>query len=280
MLVVYATTRATGDGWGNPVTLALFAVAAALIAAFVAIERRSAAPLLPLRIFRLRTISAANTTMALIGAVVFSEFFLLTLYLQEVLGYSAIQTGAAFAAFALTVVVFSNVAQFVVGRLGVRRVLAGGLLLMGASVVYLARLPVDGNYLRDLFPGFVVGGAGMGLSFVPVTIASLSGVDRSDAGIASGLVNTSRQIGGAVGLAAVSAIAALSTSTYADDHASATTSSPAALDHGFQTGLYVLAALAFLGALVAGGLIRPQPPRLTEVERVPNDAMPALKEAA
>ena len=280
MLVVYATTRATEDGWGNPVTLGLFAVAAALIAAFLAIERRSAAPLLPLRIFRRRTISAANATMALIGAVVFSEFFLLTLYLQEVLGYSAVQSGAAFAAFALTVVVFSNVAQFVVGRLGIRRVLAGGLLLMGASVVYLARLPVGADYLRDLFPGFVVGGAGMGLSFVPVTIASLSGVDRSDAGIASGLVNTSRQIGGAVGLAAVSAIAALSTNTYADHHALATSSSAAALDHGFQTGLYVLAALAFLGAVVAGVLIRPQPPRLTEVERVADDVEFVLEEAA
>ena len=140
--------------------------------------------------------------MAIVGAVVFSEFFVLTLYLQDVLHYSAVQTGAAFAAFALSVVVVSNVAQAVVGRIGVRGDLTAGLLARAVSVAWLTRLPVDGHYFWDLFPAFVLGGAGMGLSFVPVTIASLTGVERSDAGVASGLINTSRQIGGAIGLAA------------------------------------------------------------------------------
>src|ERR1051325_921948 len=199
MLLVYAMTRATSDGWGSTSTLALLAGAAGLIVAFVLIELRSRYPLLPLRIFRSRNLSAANGAMAIVGGVAFSEFFLLTLYLQDVLRYSAVESGLAFVAFAGTVVVTSNIAQWVTGRVGL-----------------LTRLPVHGVYFRDLFPAFVLGGAGMGLSFVPVTIASLTGVERADAGVASGLVNTSRQIGGAVGLAAVSAIAATSSSTFAD----------------------------------------------------------------
>src|SRR5881394_1534920 len=218
MLLVYALTRATNDGWGSGSTLGLLAGAAALVAAFVAIELRSRSPLLPLRIFRSPTLTAANIAMAIVGAVAFSEFFLLTLYLQDVLHYSAVQSGAAFSAFAISVVVMSNVAQVVVGRLGVRTTLTIGLLASAVSVAALTGLSVDGRYFWDLFPWFVLGGAGMGFSFVPVTIASLTGVERSDAGVASGLVNTSRQIGGAVGLAGVSAIAATSASNYAQAH--------------------------------------------------------------
>jgi EmrB/QacA subfamily drug resistance transporter len=254
MLLVYATTRATTDGWGAPATLALFGGAVALVLAFVAIELRSRSPLLPLRIFRSRTLTAANVAMAIVGAVAFSEFFLLTLYLQDVLHYSAVQSGVAFSAFALSVVVMSNVAQAIVGRLGVRPTLTLGLLLSAISVAALTRLPVDGHYFWDLFPWFVLGGAGMGMSFVPVTIASLTGVERSDAGVASGLINTSRQIGGAVGIAAVSAIAATSTRNYADTHAVPSTVAQA---HGFQTGLYVLTGLLIAGAVVAFSLVRP-----------------------
>ncbi len=146
--------------------------------------------------------------MLIVGSVTFSEFFLLTLYLQDVLHYSAVQSGVAFAGFALTVVVVSNLAQVIVNRAGVRVTLVAGLLTAAASLAWLTRLPLHGHYFWDLFPGFVLGGAGLGLSFVPVTIAGLAGVDRTDAGIASGLVNTSRQIGGAIGIAVASAIAA------------------------------------------------------------------------
>ena len=197
--------------------------------------------------------------MALVGAVAFSEFFLLSLYMQDVLHYSALQGGVAFVAFALTVVVASNIAQMVVGRFGVRPTLTAGLLASAVSVAVLTRLPVEGQYFWDLFPAYVLGGAGMAFAFVPVTIASLSGVSRSDAGVASGLINTSRQIGGAVGLAAVSAVAAASTSRYADANPGVLASSPGALDHGFQTALYVLTGLLLVGALISGGLIRPQP---------------------
>ena len=278
MLLVYATTRAATDGWGAPITLALFAASAALIASFIVIELRSPSPLLPLRIFRLRTLTAANAAMAIVGAVAFSQFFLLTLYLQDVLHYSAVQSGVAFVAFTLAVVVMSNVAQAVVGRFGVRPTLIAGLLASAVSVAWLTRLPVDGHYFWDLFPAFVLGGAGMGFSFVPVTIASLTGVERSEAGVASGLINTSRQIGGALGIAAVSAIAATSTSHYVQDHAGATASSGVALDHGLQTGLYTLAGLPLIGALIVFALIRPSRP--ARADAVPVEDEVALEEAA
>jgi EmrB/QacA subfamily drug resistance transporter len=279
MLLVYALTRATTDGWGTSTTLGLLAGSAALVLAFVVIELRSKAPLLPLRIFRLRTLTAANVTMLIVGAVAFSEFFILTLYLQDVLHYSAIQSGVAFLGFALTVVVVSNVAQPIIGRFGIRATLTAALLASAVSVVWLARLPVDGHYFWDLFPAFVLGGAGMGLSFVPVTIASLTGVERADAGIASGLVNTSRQIGGAIGLAGVSAIAALSTGNYVDAHAGVTAASAAALDHGFQTALYLLAGLLIVAAAIAAGLIRP-PAQRSVSEPVELQHPDLLEEAA
>jgi len=266
MLLVYALTRATTDGWTSTTTIGLLAASAALVLAFIVIELRSPAPLLPLRIFLSRTLTAANVVMLIVGSVTFAEFFLLSLYLQDVLHYSAVQSGVAFAGFAITVVVASNLAQLVVGRFGVRATLTGGLLASATSVAILARLPVDGHYFWDLFPAFVLGGAGMGLSFVPVTIASLTGVERSDAGIAAGLVNTSRQMGGAIGLAAVSAIAALSTSNYAGAHGVAATSG-IALDHGFQTALFVLTGMLLVGAFVAGVFLRPQP--LAEAHTAP-----------
>jgi fucose permease len=274
MLLVYALTRATTDGWSSPVTLGLLGAAAVLVVAFVAIELRTRSPLLPLRIFRLRALSAANATMAIVGAVAFSEFFTLTLYLQEVLHYSAVEGGVAFTAFALTVVVASNVAQAVVGRAGVRATLSAGLALTTISVALLARLPVSGHYFTDLFPAFVLGGAGMGLSFVPVTIASLMGVDRADAGVASGLVNTSRQIGGAIGLAAVSTIAASATSSYAHAHSVAVASAPA-LVNGFQMSLDVLGGLLLVGMVIVAVFLRPARERVQESEEATE-----LREAA
>jgi EmrB/QacA subfamily drug resistance transporter len=281
MMLVYAMTRATSDGWGSPGTLALLTGSAALVLSFVAVELRSRSPLLPLRIFRLRTLSAANATMAIVGGVAFSEFFLLTLYLQDVLHYSPVRAGTAFAAFAGTVVIVSNLAQPIVARFGVQRTLTAGLLLSAVSVALLTRLPVDGDYFVDLFPAFVLGGAGMSLSFVPVTIASLSGVERADAGVASGLVNTSRQIGGAIGIAAISAIAATSAGNYVDTHPGTVASSGPALDHGLQTALYVLTGLLIAGAVLAATLVRPAPARVpVEVAEAVEEPGVALEEAA
>jgi EmrB/QacA subfamily drug resistance transporter len=273
MLLVYGLTRATSDGWSSPVTLGLLGGAAALVAAFVAIESRSRSPLLPLRIFRLRALSAANATMALVGAVTFSEFFLLTLYVQDVLHYSAVQSGVAFVAFAFSVVVASNLSQAVVGRVGIRGTLTAGLVLATVSLGLLTRVPVDGHYFWDLFPAFVLGGTGLGFSFVPVTIASLSGVGREDAGVASGLVNTSRQIGGAIGLAAVSTVAATAASRYAHAHSVLASSAPATVS-GFQTSFDVLGGLLVAAIVIVGVFLRPARERVDE-------AMPAeLQEAA
>jgi EmrB/QacA subfamily drug resistance transporter len=279
MALVYAMTRTSSTGWSSPVTVALLIAAAVLITTFVLIELRSRSPLLPLRILRSRTLGAANATLAIIGVVTFSEFFLLTLYMQEILHYSAVRTGAAFAAFALTAVIASNLAQAVVNRLGVRPTLTVGLLASALSVAVLARLPVHGQYFSDLFPAFVLGGAGLGFSFVPVTIAGLAGVDRAQAGVASGLMNTSRQIGGAIGLAAISTIAATSTTTYAHTHALTVTSAPA-LDHGYQTALYVLAALLLAGALLAAALVRTAVSRPAEARVEPPAREPLLEQAA
>jgi predicted MFS family arabinose efflux permease len=277
MLLVYALTRATTDGWGTPATIGLLAASLGLVLAFIVIELRSKAPLLPMRIFRLPTLAAANTIMLLVGAVAFSEFFVLSLYMQDVLDYSALQSGVAFVAFALTVVVGSNVAQVVVGRIGIRPALAGGLLMSAVSVALLTRLPVEGRYFSDLFPAYVLGGAGLAFAFVPITIASLAGVSPSDAGVASGLINTSRQIGGAIGLAAVSAIAATSTSNYVDAHPGVAPTSPIALDHGFQTTLYVLTGVLVVGVLIAGGLIRP---RSRPAETEPRPELEPVRKAA
>jgi EmrB/QacA subfamily drug resistance transporter len=278
MLLVYAMTRATQDGWGSVATIGLLAGSAALILGFLAIELRSRAPLLPLGIFRLRTVAAANVTQLAVSSVAFSQFFLVTLYLQEVLRYSAIETGLAFVAITATIVVFSNVAQTLVTRLGVRRVLTSGLLLTAASMALLSQLPADGRYLWNVFPALVVGGAGLAMSFVPVVIAGLAGVEREEAGVASGLINTTRQIGGAVGLAAVSTIATTYTNQYVTAHPGASAAGAAALTHGFHVAFLVLTGLAVLGALVSGTLIRSAPSRTAEAE--PEPALVALEEAA
>ena len=279
MLLVYAMTRATQHGWGSNSTIELLAGSALLILVFVLIELRSQAPLLPLRMFRLRTLAAANAAGVVVAAVGFSMFFLLTLYFQQVLHYSPIQTGVAFIAITLSIVVFSNVAQRLVTRFGSRGVLTAGLLVAATSLALLARLPAHGHYFWDVFPALVLGGTGMALSFVPMTIAGLTGVERADAGVASGLINTSRQIGGAVGLAAVSTIATTYTGHYADSHAGISALSGSALTHGFDVTFYVLSALAIVGALIAVIFIEPQR-RRPKVEPVGEDAFVAIEEAA
>jgi EmrB/QacA subfamily drug resistance transporter len=277
MVLVYAITRASQHGWGDTATVGLFATAAVLIAAFVGIEARSPAPLLPLRIFRLRTLSAANATMLTIGATAFGQFFLMTLYLQEVLRYSAIETGVAFIAITVAIVVVSNLAQALTTRLGARPVLSAGLLLTAAAGVVYAQMPADGHYFWNVLPGLILGGVGLALSFVPVMIAGLTGVQPADAGVASGLINTSRQIGGSIGLAAVTTIAATATGNYAHSHAVLTTSDPA-LAHGFQVAFYALSGLALAGAAIAAAFVESRPrvaPRAKPVE-----ADVALHEAA
>jgi EmrB/QacA subfamily drug resistance transporter len=251
MLLVYAMTRATVHGWGSTGTIALLALAAVLLVAFVVIELRSKAPVMPLRIFRLRTLRAANMVGFLTGTSIFSQFFLLSLYMQQVLHYSALQTGVAYIAITLTIIVFSGVAQAVVTRFGPRLPLVVGLTLAAAALVLFTRLPTDGTYVSNLLPAFLLSGVGLGLTFVPMSIAALTGVDENNAGIASGLINTSQQIGGAIGLALATTVATTSTSDYLSAHPGVGAFAPQALVHGFHSAYVVLVGLTIAAALAA-----------------------------
>jgi EmrB/QacA subfamily drug resistance transporter len=259
MLLVYAMTRAAQHGWATAESIGLLAASAALIGLFFVIELRSHAPLLPLRIFRLRTLTASNISGLLMGGAIFAQFFLLTLYMQEVLHYSALKTGVAYVGLTLTIIVFSAVAQALVTRVGVRYVLPTGLALSTVALVLFAQLPVHGNYFSDLFPAFIIGGLGLALGFVPMSIGALTGVRQADAGIASGLINTSQQIGGAIGVAVVTTVATTFTTHYVHAHPGANAFSGAALTHGFQIAFYVLAGMAGVGAVIAALLLESKP---------------------
>jgi EmrB/QacA subfamily drug resistance transporter len=264
MLLVYAITRAAQHGWATTETVTLLTVSALLLVAFFVIEFRSKAPLLPLRIFRLRTLTASNVSGLLMGGAVFSQFFLLTLYMQQVLHYSALKTGLAYIGLTLTTIAFSVLAQSLVTRIGVRKVLPLGFALSTVALVWFARLPVHGRYFSDLFPPFIISGLGLAFAFVPMSIGALTGVRESDAGIASGLINTTQQIGGAIGVAVAATVATTFTAHYVRDHTGAGSFSPAALTHGFSAAFYVLAGLAAVGALIAAVMLESKPAEVVE----------------
>src|SRR4051812_12453647 len=266
MIFVYALTYATQHSWGSAVTLGLLAASAVLLAAFVGVERRAASPLMPLDIFRVRTLAAGNVITVLLASIAFSSFFLLALYLQQVEHYSAAQTGVAFTAIALPIATLSNVVGPLVRRVGARPVLVLGLLLIVLSESLLMRLPVDLNYVTDLLPAFLLMGVGMSLSWVSVTIASLAGVSPADSGIASGISNTARQVGGAVGLAVVSTIAASYGGVDAAD-----------VTHGLRVAFDVLFVLSLTAVLVAAAFLTPREPQAVGAD---NEAPELLLEAA
>jgi EmrB/QacA subfamily drug resistance transporter len=279
MVLVYALTRATQHGWGTPETIGLLAASAALILGFVGIELRSPAPILPLRIFRLRTLSASNITALLLGSAVFSQFFLLTLYMQQVLHYSAIKTGVAYIALTLTIIAFSGVSQAIVTRVGIRRVLPLGMALTTAGLVLYAQVPVEGHYFWNLFPAFLLSGVGLALAFVPMSIGALTSVRASDAGVASGLLNTSQQVGGAIGVAIATTVATTLTTSYVRGHAGTTELGGAALTHGFQVAFYVLAGIAGLAAVLSALLLESRP-AAPEAEVVEVGGLVPVEEAA
>jgi EmrB/QacA subfamily drug resistance transporter len=278
MVLVYALTRASQHGWVTAETIGLIVVSAALIIGFVVIEIRSKAPLLPLRIFKLRTLSASNITALLMGAAIFSQFFLLTLYMQQVLHYSPLKTGVAYIALTLSIIAFSAVSQALVTRIGVRLVLTVGMALAAAGLVLYAQLPVHGHYFSNLFPAFILSGIGLAFAFVPMSIGALTGVQAEDAGVASGLLNTTQQIGGAIGVAVATTIATTYASHYVHGHPGIGSLNAAALTHGFQITFYVLAALAALGAIVAAVMI--EPGASASAESAVGELTPALEEAA
>ena len=274
MLLVYAMTRATEQGWGSPATVILLLVAGVLIASFFVLEGRSRFPLLPLRILRLRTLAASNVSGLIAGTVIVSQFLLLTLYMQEVLGYSPIKTGVVYIPMTLTIIAFSSVTQALVTRLGVKRVLPAGLALSAIAFVLFARLTVHGNYFADLLPGFLISGLGLAVTFVPMNIGALTGVRPSDAGVASGLINMTVQIGGAIGVAAVVTIATTATTAFVTAHAGSTAVSGAALTAGYDIAFWVLAGIAAAGAVLTA-LMLESGPAIAESE--PEVAVTALE---
>jgi MFS family permease len=205
--MVYAITQAGQDGWLAGRTVAFFVVSVALLAGFVAWELRHPEPLMRFGILRTRTVSGANIAGFILNIVSLSMFLLLTLYMQQVLGFSAMQTGLAYLAVALSAIVWSTVAAQLVTRVGVKRVLVVGMTALAVALAYFTQISVGGSYVGDLLPGFLLIGFGLGFSFVPISIAALAGIEPAEAGLASGLINTSQQVGGALGIAALSTIA-------------------------------------------------------------------------
>jgi len=250
--LVYTITQANNNGWGSLETIALFATAFALLAAFVAWERRSPEPLVPFSIFRLRTVVGANVAGLILGTAIFAMFLMLTLYMQQVLHYSAMKTGVAYLAVAGTAIFWSGLAAQLVTRVGVKPVLVAGMTALSAGLIYFTQVSPDGSYLGDLLPGFLLVAVGLGFSFVPISIAALAGVRPAEAGLASGLINMSQQIGGALGIAALSAIA---TSATRDSIVSGTARATALTD-GFQDAFIGAAAVALVGILVALFVVR------------------------
>jgi EmrB/QacA subfamily drug resistance transporter len=250
--LVYAITQANDYGWGSVETIGLFTAAVVLLAAFAGWEARAKEPLMPFSIFRIRTVAAANISGLILGTVTFSMFLMLTLYMQQVLAYSPLRTGVAYLAVAATAIIWSTVAAQLVTRVGVKPVIAAGMAFLTAGLLYFTQVSVGGSYLGDLLPGFLLIAVGLGFSFVPISIAALAGVRSSQAGLASGLFNTSQQIGGALGIAALSAVA---TSTTEDAVASGTPV-PTALTDGFEAAFVWGGIVAALGILVALVLVR------------------------
>jgi EmrB/QacA subfamily drug resistance transporter len=253
VLLVFALTRADDVGWSSTQTILVFVASAVLHVAFLVVELRSSAPLVPLGIFlRLRTLTGANAVGFLLGGLTFAMFFMLSLYMQQVLGMSALETGAGYLAVALTAIVASGVAQALVTRIGVKPAMAFGLLLMALGNVWFTQVSADGSYSVDLLPGFFAIGVGLGFSFVPNSIAALAGVAPHEAGLASGLINTSQQIGGALGVAVFSTV-----STSRTEHLLETGRARAsALTSGFGLAFWVAVGFAVAGLVATLVVLR------------------------
>ncbi len=250
-LAVYAVDDAVNAGWGSAATLAKLAGTAVLLAGFVWVERRASDPLVPFSIFRLRTLRGANLIAVLIGASMFSMFFFLTLYLQDVLGKSAMQTGLCFLPLAVVIVLASGTAVQLVGRVGFKAPLIAGLLLASGGLLWLSRVASHGSFTRDVLGPEILVGLGLGFAFVPVTIAAIAGTRPQEAGLASGLINATQWIGGSLGLAILSTIA----NTHTQQLLHTGVSTVTALTQGYDRAFLVGAGVALAGALLAVALI-------------------------
>ena len=246
ILLVFGLTRAPTAGWTSAEVVLSLVGWALLSAAFIVIELRSESPLVPLTIFRRRTLTSANVIGLILGMAVFGMFYLLSLYMQLVLGFSALETGVGYLAVALTAVVASGAAQALTTKVGVKPVLAGGMGLLAAGLVFFSQISVEGSYVSDLLPGFLLIGVGLGFAFVPVSVAALAGATGKEAGLASGLINTNQQIGGAIGLAILTTIS----TTRTDDLLDGGVSELQALTEGYSIAFWVAAGIALVGVAV------------------------------
>jgi EmrB/QacA subfamily drug resistance transporter len=251
-LLVYAISEAPNVGWATARTILLLIGAGGLLIAFLVNERRVEDPLMPFHIFRVRTVAGANAVGFLLGGVLFANFFVLTLYVQDVLGYSAIKTGVTFVATAGTAVIAAGVAQALTTRFGPKPIIVIGLVLLVAAMVWYAQIPVHGKFASDLLPGYLLVGVGIAFSYVPVSIASLAGVAEKEAGLASGLINTSQQVGGAIGTAIASTIFTSHFKSLRIEGKSL----PEALTGGYSWAFWGLAVIGVLALLAALTLIR------------------------
>jgi EmrB/QacA subfamily drug resistance transporter len=252
VLLVDAISQAPQYGWDTTRTVVLLAAAAALLTLFLMVERRVEAPILPLSIFRLRTLSGANVAGLLLGGSFYAFIFVGTLYMQQVLHYSALQTGVAWLAASLTSIVLAGLSQLLVTRGGAKIVMAAGMTLIGAGALWATQVPVHGRFVGNLLGPFMVAGAGTAFAFIPISIAALAGVEEHRAGIASGLLNSSQQLGGAIGIAIASSVAASHAQTllHSGSHVLA------ALTGGFQHAFWVLGAIGLLAIPAIFGLVR------------------------
>jgi EmrB/QacA subfamily drug resistance transporter len=266
VLLVYAIAQAPQFGWGATQTLAVLAGAAVLLAAFLAIESRAEAPLLPLRIFRLRTLAGANAAGLLLGASFYAFIFIGTLYMQQVLGYSALKGGLTWLTSSLASIAFAGLSQLLVTRGSVKLVMALGMGLIGAGILWATQMPVHGHFWADLFGPLLVVGIGTAFAFIPISIGALAGVAEQEAGLASGLIYTSQELGGAIGIAIASSVAATRYTTLV--HAGG--SVQVALTGGFHAAFWVLGAIALLAVPAVVALIRrAQPAPTTGLEPQP-----------
>jgi len=260
-LLVYAISKAPDVGWATGRTIGLLFASVGILAAFVVWELRTTAPLVPFGIFRIRTLTGANVVGLLLGATIYANFFILTLYVQGVLGWSALKTGLTFLATAGTTVIWAGVAQALVTKIGPRAVMTFGLGVLSLTVLGYTRIPVDGHYWPDLLPLYIVFAVGLAFAFIPVTIAGFIGVPAHQAGLASGLLNTTQQIGGAVGVAV--------TSTIFVSHAKAGNFTPQAFTSGYRWAFAALVAFAAVGAVAAFVFFRGAHVPVEELEEVP-----------
>jgi predicted MFS family arabinose efflux permease len=263
LALVFTLIKAESWGWTSGRTIAGFVVSGVLLAAFFEIERRHKDPLVPLRIFSNRSLTASDATFLLAAAALFGMFFFLTLYLQQVLGFNALKTGVAYLPVNLTIILASALASRVVDRFTPKLVLVGGLLISTGGFVFLTRVSGHGDYGSHLVPAMIMIGSGLGLTFVAVTIAATSGVAPEDSGLASGLLNATQQVGGSLGLAILATVS--TTRATAALHAGA--SLPVALTHGFKGAFTVAGLLCAAGAVLALVLV-PRHKRAVENEQV------------